>query len=88
MLVNFIGGGNHGTQKKPPTRVIVLVFIFQASKKAGISDEIAKHALSKIKDDDVKNRLKKNTEEALKLGVSVVNPNRVYELGGFVRMFL
>jgi hypothetical protein len=44
--------------------------------------------LSKIKDDDVKNRLKKNTEEALKLGVSVVNPNRVNELGGFVQMFL
>ena len=63
-------------------------YIFQASKKAGISDEIAKHALSKIKDDDVKNRLKKNTEEALKLGVSVVNPNRVNELGGFVQMFL
>lgn len=40
----------------------------EASKKAGISDEIAKHALSKIKDDDVKNRLKKNTEDALKFG--------------------
>ena len=42
---------------------------FQAAKKVGISEDIAKHALTRMKDDDVKNRLKKYTEEALSHGV-------------------
>ncbi|CAG2244305.1 glutathione S-transferase kappa 1-like [Mytilus galloprovincialis] len=40
----------------------------EAAKKVGISEEIAKNALARIKDDDVKNRLKKNTTEALNYG--------------------
>lgn len=46
-----------------------ILFFFQAGQKSGLSDEQIKSAVSRIKDQAVKDRLKQYTEEALKYGV-------------------
>ena len=44
---------------------------YKAGQAAGLSEEQIKSAVSRIKDQAVKDRLKQYTEEALKYGVSV-----------------
>ncbi|XP_040217910.1 glutathione S-transferase kappa 1-like [Rana temporaria] len=43
--------------------------ILEAAKKAGMSDDIAKKVLASVSSPEVKNKLKENTDSALKYGV-------------------